>query len=205
MSLLQQTPDTREDAPPGESYTKGSGHLILGGIIAAVVVTIAVAIYVKTGEKPPAATGEIVDVVAHPMHTESSGFDANGATIAKESADQILVFTHVRLHNQSKQRIFLHEILTNITLEDGIHSSYAAMPNEYERIFVGYPTLASFHGTPLSPDSTIEPGQTREGTFVSSFRVPKQQWDARKSLDFSFGFRYLPSLKLPYTGTVTAR
>jgi hypothetical protein len=205
MSLLQQTPDTREDVTPGESYTKGSGHLILAGVIAAVLVTIAVAIYVKTGEKPPAATGEILDVVTHPMHTESSGFDANGAPIAKESADQILVFTHVRLHNQSKQPIFLHEILTNIMLDDGIHSSYAAMPTEYQRIFVAYPTLASFHATPISPDSTIDPGQTKEGTFVSSFRIPKEQWDARKSLDFSFGFRYLQSLKLPYTSAVTAR
>ena len=44
----------------------------------------------------------------------------------KESFDQVLVFTEVKLHNQSKQPLFLHNVMTNATLDDGIHSSYAA-------------------------------------------------------------------------------
>ena len=55
--------------------------------------------------------------------------------------DQVLVFTHVRLHNQSKQPIFLHQIVANATLADGIHSSYAATPTDFERIFKAYPQL----------------------------------------------------------------
>lgn len=197
MSLLsQESQETKDDAALGESFTKGSGHLILASIVAAVLVTIGVAVYVIHGEKPPASAGDIVEVWAHPMHTETSGFDANGAEIPKESFDQVLVFTHVRLHNQSKQPIFLHEILTNILLEDGVHSSYAAMPSDYDRIFKAYPALGSFRSTPISPDTTINPGETKEGTFVSSFRLSKAQWDARKSLDYTFGFQYLPNLKL---------
>ena len=73
MSLLSQEPtDSQLEAAPGESYTKGSGHMLIAGIVAVVLVTIAVAVYVVTGEKPPASTGEILDVWAHPMHTESS-------------------------------------------------------------------------------------------------------------------------------------
>jgi hypothetical protein len=206
MSLLsQESLDTKDEAALGEAYTKGSGHLVVAGIIAAVVVSIAVAIYVIHGEKPPAATGNIIDIWAHPMHTESSGFDANGAYIPKESFDQVLVFTHVRLHNQSKQPIFLHEILTNITLDDGLHSSYAARTTEYDRIFQAYPVLAPFRTTPISPELTINPGETHEGTFVSAFRISKEQWQARKSLDYGFGFQYLPSLKLPAQIAVTER
>ena len=197
MSLLSQEPtDTTIEVAPGESYTKGSSHMVIAGIVAVVLVTVAIAIYVVTGEKPPASTGEVLDVWAHPMHTESSGFDANGAVIPKESIDQVLVFAHVRLHNQAKQRIFLHQILTNITLEDGLHSSYAAMPTDYERIFKAYPSLAQWHATTLSPDTAIEPGETKEGTFVSSFRLSKQQWEAQKNLNFTFAFQYLPSLTL---------
>ena len=60
------------------------------------------------------------------MHTESSGWDANGAAIPKEEIDQVLLFTHVSLHNQSKQPIFLHQIARQCHAGRRIHSSYAA-------------------------------------------------------------------------------
>ncbi len=52
---------------------------------------------------------------------------------------------------------------------------------------------------------TLEAGQTVEGTFVSSLRMTKQQWDARKSLDFTFGFRYQPNVTLKVQEAITDR
>jgi hypothetical protein len=202
MSLLQQE---STDVAAGESYTKGTSHVILATVIAAVLVSIAVTIYIFAGEKPPAATGEIIESWAHPMHSVSSGWDANGAAIPKEEVDQVLLFTHVRLHNQSKQAIFLHQIVANGTLADGIHSSYAATPTDYERIFKAYPDLMQWHATPISPDLTIQPGETKEGTFVNSFKMAKPDWEGRKNLDYSFNFQYLPSLTLAPTGQITER
>lgn len=197
MSLIyQQSPEAKDDAAQGESFTRGTSHVVIATIIATVLVSIAIAIYVIAGEKPPAAVGEILDVWAHPMHTETSGFDANGAVMPKESFDQVLVFTHVRLKNQSKQTIYMHQVMANINMSDGLHSSYAAMPSDYDRLFKAYPDLAQWRTSPLSPETTIEPGGTKEGTFVAAFRMPKAEWDARKSLDFTFGFQYLPSLTL---------
>jgi hypothetical protein len=193
MSLLQQE---SKDQAPGEAYTRGTSHVVIATVVATVLVSIAVAVYIFMGEKPPAATGQIIDSWAHPMHTETSGFDANGAAIPKEEIDQVLLFTHVSLHNQSKQPIFLHQITANITLADGLHSSYAAMPSDFERIFKAYPQLAQWHTNPISPVLTLQPGETKEGTFVCSFRLAKADWDARKSLDFSFNFQYLPSLTI---------
>ena len=89
------------------------------------------------------------------MHRETSGFDASGAVMPKEEFDQVLVFTHLKLHNQSKNPVFLRQILTNVTLGDGIHSSYAATPSDYERLFAAYPDLASLHGKPLALDATV--------------------------------------------------
>ena len=202
MSLLQQ--DSKDQAP-GEAYTRGTSHVVIATVFATVLVSIAIAVYIFMGEKPPASTGEILDVWAHPMHTETSGWDANGAAIPKEEIDQVLLFTHVRLHNQSKQPIFLHQIVANATLNDGIHSSYAATPTDYERIFKAYPQLVPWHATPISPDLTLQPGETREGTFVCSYRLTKADWDARKSLDYSFNFQYLPALVLSPKGAVTER
>ena len=202
MSLLQQE---SRDATSGESYTRGTSHVIIATVVAIVLVSAAMTIYVISGEKPPASTGEILEVWAHPMHTETSGWDANGAAIPKEEIDSVLLFTRVRLHNQSKQPIFLHQILANATLGDGIHSVYAAMPSDYERVFKAYPQLMQWHAPSISPDLALQPGETKEGTFVCSFRMPKADWEARKALDYTFNFQYLPPLKLTPTVPITER
>jgi hypothetical protein len=204
MSLLrQQSQEELDDAARGEAFTKGSSHVVVASIIAAVLVSVAIAVYMIAGEKPVAVTGEVVQVWAHPLHTETSGIDANGAPMAKEHFDQVLVFTRVKLHNQSQQPLFLHEVLSNAKLGEEIHSSYAAIVDDYERLFQLYPELAPLHGSALPPRTTIEPGQTVEGTFVSAFRLTKEQWDARKDLNFSFAFQYQPKLVLAPHSAVT--
>jgi hypothetical protein len=194
MSLLQQDGAELDDAAKGESFTKGSSHLILAAVVATLLVTAAIAAYVIAGQKPPAVTGEILSVTAHPIHAESSGLDASGAPVAQESFDQVYVFTRVRLHNQSNGPIFLSGMTTNATLPDGIHSSYAATASDYERIFAAYPDIPVPHETALSLEATIDPGQSVEGTVVSAFKLNQQQWDARKDLNYTFSFRYQPNL-----------
>jgi hypothetical protein len=197
MSLLHQdTPEGIDDAALGEELTKGSGHIIWATVIAAILVSVAIAIYFIAGQKPPAVTGDIVSVWAHPQHTESSGLDANGAPMAKEVFDQVLVFAEVRLHNQTNQPLFLLNIMTNSTLQDGIHSSYAASQSDYDRIFLAYPDIPVPHGPGLPLSLSLDPGQSVDGTFVSSFRLTKEQWDQRKDLNFTISFRYQPVLVL---------
>jgi hypothetical protein len=118
--------------------------------------------------------------------------------MAKESFDQMFVFSQVRLHNQSKSPLFLINVLTDFTGQDGnITSNFAANKGDYERFFVAYRDTQIPHGPPLSPlDTVIQPGQTVEGTVVSAYKMTKQEWDARKGLNLTFSFRYQPSLKL---------
>ena len=202
MSLLQQNSQEQDDAARGEELTKGSSNALLPSVIAALVVMVAIFLYVKLGEKPPVAAGEVTNVQAHPMHRETSGLDAAGAAMPQEKFDQVLIFAHVKLRNQSKMPLFLHQAMVNVSLEDGIHTSYAASPSDYERAFKGYPELAPFHGNPLPFEPTLQPGQSLEGDILASFRLDKQQWDARKGLDFTFGFRYQPLVKIMPTGPV---
>ena len=204
MSLLhQETPEDIDDAALGEEYTKGSSHVILAGIVAAVVVSAAIAIYVLSGQKPPMATGEIEQMWAHPQHTESSGFDANGEAMAKESFDQVFVFALVKLHNQSDQPLYLRNAMINTKPSDGIHSSYAASAADYDRVYLAYPSMPVPHGKALSLKTTIDPGQTVEGTIVSAFRMSRAQWDAGKDLNVTFSFSYQPSLVLaPKTAVI---
>jgi hypothetical protein len=204
MSLLQQNTTEVDDAARGEELTKGTSHVVVAAIIATVVVAAAIAFYVIAGQKPPVATGDVLSVWAHPQHTETSGLDANGAPMPKEIVDQMMIFTRVRLHNQSHYPLMLTSVTTNVTLDDGIHSSYAASRVDYERIFLAYPDLPVPHDQPISPMNTaLEPGQTVEGTFVSAFRLSKQQWDARKKMDYTFSFRYQPNVVVTPHVTIT--
>jgi hypothetical protein len=196
MSLLRQDSDKLDDAALGEEFTKGSSHVVWATVIAGVLVSAAIAIYFVVGYKPPAASGEIEQVWVHPQHTETSGFDANGAPMAKESFDQIYVFALVKLHNQSPQPLFVHSVMTNATLADGIHTAYDAAVSDYDRIFLAYPNLPVPHGPALSPQTTIAPGQTVEGTVVSAFHLTKDQWDAHRDLNFTFAIQYQPDLRL---------
>jgi len=204
MSRLHQNPSEElDDAARGEALTKGTSHVVWASIAAVVVVSAAIAAYFIAGEKPPVASGEIVQVWAHPRHVETSGLDANGAPKAQDRFDQVLVIAQIRLHNQTDHPIVLHNILTDVTLPDGIHSSYAATRGDYESIFIVYPELAYLHGKSLPTELTLNPGQTEEGNIVSAFRMTKEQWDTRKDLSFTLGLRYQPSLVLaPHTAVI---
>lgn len=194
-----------DDASLGEELTKGTSHILIAAAIAAIVVTIAIAAYVIAGQKPPAAAGEITRITAHAVHRETTGLDANGEPMPKEEFDQVLVFTHIKLRNQSDKPLFILSITANVTLADGIHSSYAASPVDYERLFQAYPDLAPFHATPIPGEATIAPGKTLEGDFVTPFRMSKQDWDARKGLDYTATIKYQPELKLTPTVPVETR
>lgn len=197
MSLLQQDSDQIDDAAKGEELTRGTSHVIWAAVAATVVVSIAIAIYMIAGQKPPISSGVVLAVWAHPQHTTTSGLDASGAPIPQQSVDQVFVFSKVSLKNQTDHPIILNNVMTNVTLDDGIHSSYAANKGDYDRLFVAYPDITVPHGPGISPlDTEIDPGKTVEGEVVSAFKITKQQWDARKKLDFTFSFRYQPNLVL---------
>lgn len=200
MSLLhQETPELLDDAARGEAFTKGTSPLVWAAAIAALVVSAAIAIYVLTGEKPPAAAGQVTQVWVHPMHTQTAGYDANGEAQAQESFDQVLVLARMHLENHGKTPLFLQQIECNTTLDDGIHTSTVASASDYERLFVAYPALKSLHGQPIPGELTLEAGAARDGDVVAAFRMSRADWQKHKDLSFTLNWRYQPQqlLKVP--------
>ena len=204
MSLLHQNnPQDMDDAARGEEFTRGSGHVVWASVAATVLVVIAVAVYVLITQKPPVASGEIVQVWAHPNHVVTSGFDANGQPMPRQSFDQVLVFARVMLINKSKNPLVLQDVLANLKQADGILSVSAGSTSQYDEVFLAYPELAAFHHNALSPHSTLEPGQSVEGTVFWIFRMSRQEWEARKDLNFTFRFQYQDNLVLaPHTAVM---
>jgi hypothetical protein len=195
MSLLQQyNTEELDDAARGEDFSRGTSHIVWAAVIAAIVVSIAVVAYALATREMPAATGFVVRATVHFVHHESNGLDAAGNPMPKEAFDQALVFSHIQVHNQSKNPLFIRQVMTNVTLDDGIHTSYAAVPHDYERLFQANPDLAPLHGTPLPMEATIAPGQTLEGDFVAAFRLTPAQWNARKGMNYQVSIQYQPDL-----------
>ena len=208
MSLLHTNTEANEeldDAAQGEDFAKGTSNVLKASIIAGITVTILIAIYVLVfaAAPPPPSTGQIQNVWAFPIHTKTPGYDANGDTQTVENFDRMLVFAEVKIHNQGKTPLVMHEVLTNITLNDGIHSSFAASLTDYQRLFVAYPQLASVvSGQPLNIGATLDPGQSISGILFYSFSMSEQEFKARKDLNFSFAFKYQPTLVLTPTQPV---
>jgi hypothetical protein len=198
MSLLHASDNKMDDAARGEDFAKGTSSLQIATVVAAVVVTVLIGIYIFViATRPkPAFTGDVQNVWAYPLHTTTPGFDANGDPIPVENFDRMLVFANITLHNQSEHPLALKEVLTNVKLNDGIHSSFAASEADFQRLFVAYPQLKPLCGNPLNVAATLQPGETVAGTVFSSLSMTKEQFDARKDLNFSFAFRYQPLLVL---------
>lgn len=203
LELKDQSGRTEDYSSTGEDLAKGSGYMLWTALVAFVVLSIAIWIFLLIVRKPPIAAGEVQQVWAHAVHTLNTPVDANGVQSAGEVFDQVLVFSQVRIRNQSEQPIVLKDMITNITLEDGIHSSYAATAVDYDRVFIRYPELAGLRSKTLLRDTIISPGAVQDGMIICQFHVSPAQWAARKKLDFTFQFKYHPDLTLEATGPVT--
>ncbi len=196
MSLLQQNTPDLDDAARGEDFTRGTSHIVWAAVIAAIVISIAVAAYAMVTREQPAAIGHVSRATVHFVHHESKGLDAAGNPMPKEAFDQALVFSHIQIQNQSKKPLFLRQIMTNVILGDGIHTSYAAIPNDYQRVFQANPDLAALQGTPIPNDATIPPGQSVEGDFVAAFRLTPEVWNANKGINYAVSMQYQPDMIL---------
>jgi hypothetical protein len=177
--------------------TKRTLLIILTAIIIVVVVT---ALYVYTGEKPPAATGQIVSLEIFPIHSQLRvGEGAQGLQGGMETYDQLLVLAQVKIHNQANIPLFLRDISANLDLSNGSSQrSSAASRNDFQNVFVAYPQLASFKQAPLPYDLTLQPGQTAEGLVVFHYPITKNEWDGRRSFHAVISFQYQEDLLLPW-------
>jgi hypothetical protein len=206
MSLLQiqNDPVHEHDATSeGEDLAKGSSYLLWTTLVAVVVVSISITLFLLANRQPPISAGEVTQIWAHEVHTLTTPIDANGVQSPGEQFDQVLVLAQVRVRNQSKEPIVLKDMQTNATFDDGIHSSYAATALDFDRIFIAYPELKALHGKTLTRETVVAPGEVLDGMTISSFHVTKAQWAAHKDLNISILWKYHPDLVLVPKGPPT--
>ena len=167
-------------------------------VIAAIVVSIGIGLYVYLGQKPPVASGEVLTTTVFPVQAViSAGAGAQGMTGTKETNDQVLILTKVRVRNQTTIPLFLQDILMTIKSPDGSdQENIAANDKDIDRVFEGYPSLRYLKAESIHRDITVNPGQTVEGLEIFNFPISKAQWDTLQSSKVVVSFMHQKNLEM---------
>jgi hypothetical protein len=168
--------------------------------IAAVLVCLAIGAYVYFGEKPPVASGEILQVNYHPVHTtENGGGGADGMQGAPSTYDQLLILARVRVRNQTNIPLFLQDIRAVVTMPDGTQQmNVAAGKSDVARVFQAFPVLSPLWSQPFDRETTLQPGQTVEGLAIFNYPFTQQQWDSRRNADVVVSFIHQKDLHINF-------
>ncbi|HTZ89652.1 MAG TPA: hypothetical protein VMA71_04885 [Alloacidobacterium sp.] len=169
-------------------------------LAATVIVIVVTAAYVYIDEKPPAAVGQIVKLDVMPIHSEMRvGAGAQGVQGGVDTYDQLLILAQVQLRNQTNVPLFLHDMWSDLTTNNGDEQrSLAANRTDFQSVFIAYPQMASFKQEPLQRDTTIQPGQSVQGLVIFHYPMTKDQWDARHGFEAVISFMHQKNLVLPW-------
>src|ERR1700761_4633683 len=172
-------------------------------LVATVIVVLTIAGYVYFGEKPPVAVGKIIKLDIVPIHSEMRvGAGAQGVQGGTDTYDQLLILAQVQVRNQTNIPLFLHDMWSNITTNNGDQErSLAANKTDFQSVFVAYPQTASFKQEPLLRDMTLQPGQSAQGLVIFHYPMTKDQWDARHGFEAVISFTHQKNLVLPWPPT----
>src|ERR1700742_888574 len=80
--------------------------------IAAVVMCIAIGLYVYLGQRPPVASGEVLAATVWPVHnvTNNGGGGNAGMAGGTEYTDQVIIVSKIRVKNQTDIPLFMTDI-----------------------------------------------------------------------------------------------
>jgi hypothetical protein len=168
-------------------------------VIATIVVTIALGLYVYLGQKPPVATGEVLASTVYPVHTSinNGAGGTDGMAGSSESYDQVIVLTKVRIRNQTDIPLFVQDIGSAIKLPDGSQqTNVAASDNDANRVFQAYPSLSYLRADPIPRDITLSPGQAAEGLAIFNYPISKEQWDTLQTAKVVVQFMHQKNLEI---------
>ena len=167
------------------------GRLALRVLIALIISSLVVLIWVRFGRKTPIATGDIARVAIYPVQAKITGGAAGtpGMQGQDEIINQLLVFAHVRLNNPNNAPITVVDDWAVVTMPDGTtQRSIGASGVDFDKVFQAYPQLAPLRMDPLRRDAQIQPGQSLDGLVVFSYPLSREEWEKRKSMQVTITF-----------------
>lgn len=159
--------------------------------------------YTGVGSVAPVASGSVVRLTMYPIHPvfnpnadSDPGTPGPGMPGAPLDQDQVIVLGQVQVKNISKAPLDIFDLSAQLTLPQEQQSSLGASPTDIDRLFQGFPDLASVRMQPLLRHQVIPPGQTAEGLVVFNYPITQQQWKLRRKFQITVSFDKGSSLVL---------
>jgi hypothetical protein len=207
MSEVRESTDLPEISGPGPNMAQvDPPHPFKSAlktlVIAAIVVSIALGLYVYLGQKPPVASGEVLASTVYPVHASiNNGTGANdGMAGSSESIDQVIILTKIKIRNQTDIPLFVQDIGSVIKLPDGTEqTNVAASDNDMNRVFQAYPSLSYLRADPIHRDITLSPGQSAEGLAIFNYPITKEQWGTLQTAKVVVQFMHQKNLEINIT------
>jgi len=169
-------------------------------VIAAVVVSIAIGLYVYLGQKPPVASGEVLTMTLYPVHTliNNGGGGNSGMQGTNEYYDQLLILAKIKIKNQTNIPLFLQDVSATIRLPDGSEQeNITAGDQDIDRVFQAYPSLSYMRADSIRRDITLSPGESVQGLTIFNFPITKEQWDKLQTAKVVVSFIHQKNLEVP--------
>jgi hypothetical protein len=206
VSEVTESAETSEDLGPGPHLAQvDPPHPFRSAlktiVIAFVVVSIAIGLYVWIGEKPPVARGDILTMNLYPVHTlinngGGAGTDGGMAGTA-EYYDQLLILAKVKITNQTDIPLFMQDISSAIKMPDGSDQvNVTASDKDMDRVFQAYPSLSYLRAASIPRDTTLTPGQSVQGLAIFNFPITKEQWDTLQTAKVVVSFMHQKNLEI---------
>jgi hypothetical protein len=203
VSELTESAETSEVSGPGPHLAQvDPPHPFRSAlktiVIAAIVVSIALGLYVYLGQKPPVAAGEILTMNLYPVHAlVNNGGGPEGMQGQGEYYDQLLILAKIRIRNQTDIPLFMQDISATIKLPDGSEQvNVTAADKDMDRVFQAYPSLSYLRADSIRRDITLTPGQSVQGLTIFNFPITKEQWDTLQSAKVVVSFMHQKNLEL---------
>ncbi len=177
MSTPPTTPPSRVPEPPkkpsgptiniGEEFGTAKKNLPPGKIlvIAIIVLGIVVAFISFLRRAKPQAAGTLDNVVAVEIPGQNSTMAA-------------LTFT---LHNGGKM-LYVHTLQGSVKAPSGDAMGDAVSAVDFNRYFQAFPSLQNGARPPLSPEASIQPGETASRTIIVVFPMSLESFNNRQVL-----------------------
>ncbi|MBZ5666705.1 MAG: hypothetical protein LAO30_19140 [Acidobacteriia bacterium] len=133
-----------------------------------------------------AAVAVIVGIFAFKERPKPQGAGSIDFVAAAEVPGQnmILAAITMTLRNTAAKPLWIHTLKAELTTADGkTFDDKAASAVDLDRYFQAFPALKESAEPPLSPETKLAAGAAQKGTIIVSFKVTKEAFDQRKSLN----------------------
>jgi len=175
-------------------------NLALPITLAALILAVATTVfYFSTAHKTADVTiTRVTPYVAHTVFNKNSF--QNGTQIIGQSAsseDTLYVAIAVRIRNRMLIPLFLDSFSVSLHTAGGQIDTTPLQQQDLETVCASFPALKALAGPPLRRDSTLQPGQTTEGSIVLQLAIPKTAWDQRTDATLTLTFYHQPSITIP--------